>query len=374
MNLDPHPRSVRCGAGVAFRLIALVTSGRRADALVGDLVEQVSRRGRWWFWFTVARLLGALAAARIARMARQGVPVRIREGATRMEPTQRNGVFAQVWRRKALVLACVAVAMLATNIALSAYPARYEARSELRLVPAIVAPEQRAQAGALNAAERLEVLAQSILSRTRLERIISEFDLYEDLRRAALMEDVVAQMRRDIALQTRADGSITVAFTDSEPRRVQQVTERLTSLLIQEELQRQSLIAEFTERFLENEIEFVRTELTRAEASLDATGRRPATRAERIEVEVLEERYRSLLLRRQNERTNVQRAKRQLGEQLRLTALPTIPRAPVSPDRVRFNVAAAAAGLGLGCLVAMLAPRTRRWTGTHEREEPGTEG
>ena len=43
-----------------------------------------------------------------------------------------------------------------------------------------------------------------ILSRTRLESLISEFNLYAEERRTELMEDVIEHMNRDINVQRRA--------------------------------------------------------------------------------------------------------------------------------------------------------------------------
>ena len=46
------------------------------------------------------------------------------------------------------------------------------------------------------------MISQQILSRTRLERIIQEFNLYERERKDMIMEDVIEQMRsKDIKVQ-----------------------------------------------------------------------------------------------------------------------------------------------------------------------------
>ena len=48
---------------------------------------------------------------------------------------------------------------------------------------------------------RLQAISQQIQSRTRLERIIQELNLYEAERRTMIMEDVIELMRRDISIQ-----------------------------------------------------------------------------------------------------------------------------------------------------------------------------
>src|SRR6187431_818883 len=49
--------------------------------------------------------------------------------------------------------------------------------------------------------DRLQTISQQILSRSRLERTIQDFNLYPDLRKTELMEDIVERMRRDIGIQ-----------------------------------------------------------------------------------------------------------------------------------------------------------------------------
>ena len=43
--------------------------------------------------------------------------------------------------------------------------------------------------------DRLQSISQQILSRTRLERIIQDFNLYTEERRTGIMEDIVERMR-----------------------------------------------------------------------------------------------------------------------------------------------------------------------------------
>ena len=56
--------------------------------------------------------------------------------------------------------------------------------------------------------ERLQAINQEILSRTRLEQIIQDFNLYPQSRNGGIMEDVVEGMRSDIHIDMiRGDAS-----------------------------------------------------------------------------------------------------------------------------------------------------------------------
>ena len=49
--------------------------------------------------------------------------------------------------------------------------------------------------------DRLQAMRQQILSRTRLEQIIRDNNLYAEERSDGIMEDVVEQMRQDVDIE-----------------------------------------------------------------------------------------------------------------------------------------------------------------------------
>ena len=65
--------------------------------------------------------------------------------------------------------------------------------------------------------DRLRTITQQILSRTRLERIVGEFDLYREERRRLPMEDVVAVMRDEVELEVTRSDSFRLAFVYRDP-------------------------------------------------------------------------------------------------------------------------------------------------------------
>src|SRR5688572_12641530 len=78
--------------------------------------------------------------------------------------------------------------------------------------------------------DRLQSLQQQILSRSRLERIIVDFDLYQDARRSQPLESVIESMRTRVKVDTvRGGEAFTVAYVDRDPKVAKIVTERLAS-------------------------------------------------------------------------------------------------------------------------------------------------
>jgi len=137
--------------------------------------------------------------------------------------------------------------------------------------------------------DRLQSISQQILSRTRLERIIQDFNLYVEQRRTGIMEDIVEQMRRDIVIQVVKGDAFRVSYTGQDPRTVMKVTDRLASLFIEENLRDREVLAEGTNQFLEAQLEDSRRRLLRwwclptateqAEGARRSSSRRPRLRS-----------------------------------------------------------------------------------------------
>jgi polysaccharide chain length determinant protein (PEP-CTERM system associated) len=118
--------------------------------------------------------------------------------------------------------------------------------------------------------DRLQSISQQILSRTRLERIIQDFNLYVEQRRTGIMEDIVEQMRRDIVIQVVKGDAFRVSYTGQDPRTVMKVTDRLASLFIEENLRDREVLAEGTNQFLEAQLEDSRRRLIETEKKLES--------------------------------------------------------------------------------------------------------
>ncbi|HEX7072302.1 MAG TPA: GNVR domain-containing protein, partial [Rhodothermales bacterium] len=124
--------------------------------------------------------------------------------------------------------------------------------------------------------DRLPSIYDQILSRSRLERVIGDFDLYRDLRSHAVMEDVVHQMRNDIEVKLEGKESFRVTYASQSPTTAQRVTERLASLFIEENLRDRKQQAESTSAFLESQLEDAKRRLIQQERKLEEYRRRYA--------------------------------------------------------------------------------------------------
>ena len=190
--------------------------------------------------------------------------------------TYRLEDYAEVgWRHRWLLMLPFVIATVAMFSGSQFLPDRYRSAALILVVPQRV-PESIVRATVTSPlGERLNAIASQILSRTRLERVIAEYDLYARQRETELMEDVLLQMREDIDIsiprvaRSSVSESFTVSFETTDRQLSMQVTQRLASLFIQENIEERELQADATNRFLESQVEEARRGLLQHEARLE---------------------------------------------------------------------------------------------------------
>lgn len=143
--------------------------------------------------------------------------------------------------------------------------------------------------------QRLNVISQQILSRTRLDKIIKEFGLYSQqgpglvdkakslitgsATEAPTPDEIIEKMRGDILFtvagqqnskkqQGSGGTAFTITYSGEDPQTTMQVTNTLASLYIEENLKVREQYAEGTTEFLASELEMAQQELTQLEQKL----------------------------------------------------------------------------------------------------------
>lgn len=118
--------------------------------------------------------------------------------------------------------------------------------------------------------ERMQSITQQILSRTRLLRIIDQFNLYSGKRAQSSPDQKVDLMRKDIDIELVRDArnqitAFNVSYSSRSPQTAQQVTGELTNLFINENLEARQQQSEDTTQFLENQLETAQKNLAAQE-------------------------------------------------------------------------------------------------------------
>jgi uncharacterized protein involved in exopolysaccharide biosynthesis len=192
-----------------------------------------------------------------------------------------------VWGYKWLLVVPVVLGGAGMTLHSRTLPDVYYSEAVVQVVPqgipeSFVRSTVTAQLG-----ERLATISQQILSRSRLESLITEFNLYPQMRRAATMQDAVERMQKvDIKVAEQSQrsrsrgqkgGSFVVGFNADSPRTAVRVAERLASMFIEENLRQRTGQAEVTDRFMDTQLEGARKELEVHEKRLEEFRRRYAS-------------------------------------------------------------------------------------------------
>jgi polysaccharide chain length determinant protein (PEP-CTERM system associated) len=122
--------------------------------------------------------------------------------------------------------------------------------------------------------DRLSTISQEVTSRTNLERIISEYDLYSSPDGAMLMEDKVSLFRSMITIDVKPSGrgtgtdAFTIACKGRDPKKVMEITNALASNFISQNLKIRESQAIGTSSFIADELESVEKRLLAKEEEL----------------------------------------------------------------------------------------------------------
>src|SRR5262245_32772730 len=171
------------------------------------------------------------------------------------------------WVRKWVILIPAVLAFVGTGIYSQSMPDRYRSEVRVLIVPQQVPTSFVRPTVTASLSERLQSISQQIFSRTRLEQLIEEFNLYPEQRRRLPMEDVVAQMRRDVGIEIPRTprnvdpGYFSVRYDSPSARTAMQVADRLASFFITENVQGRELLATQTSDFLRTQLDDARRRL-----------------------------------------------------------------------------------------------------------------
>lgn len=116
--------------------------------------------------------------------------------------------------------------------------------------------------------DRLNTITQQVMSRTRLESIVKEFDLYREEREKVTTEEVVELMRKQIEINVKGKDSFTISYVGYNPETIMHVTNRIASLFIEENLKVREQQAEGTTEFLDAQLQNFKTALEQHEGQI----------------------------------------------------------------------------------------------------------
>src|SRR5215467_11218732 len=175
---------------------------------------------------------------------------------------------ALLLRRKWLILTTtLTIAVLVSGFSYF-LPNLYRASTVIMVDPGKVPDSFVKSTATIDANQRLAILQEQILSTTRLGQVIDELGLYHSLKGVRTQEEIVDLMRKNITVEatttappTRALKAITVSFTAQSPVLAANVSNRLASLFIEENLKVREQQVMGTADFFDRQLEKAKQDL-----------------------------------------------------------------------------------------------------------------
>jgi len=194
----------------------------------------------------------------------------------RMEPFEIEKYKEIALRRRWWIIIPFLLSILTGIVLTLVLPKVYQANTLILIQPQKVPASYVQEIVSVDIEDRVRTITQQVTSRTNLEKIINEFNLYNKPGSHMFMEDKVKILRKNISIEILSGSgrrgatpsSFQIFFTGKYPKRVANVTNALASYFIAQNLKIREDQAIGTSEFLADELENIRRRLLEKEEEL----------------------------------------------------------------------------------------------------------
>ncbi len=177
-------------------------------------------------------------------------------------------VFWMLWRRKwALVIPFVLVS-LGTFLYARTLPDLYRSETVMLIEPQQVPESYVRPTVTTRVQDRLRSVRETALTRTRLEKIITDLNLYPAERGKLPLEDVIEKMRKDVSVEVGKGETFRFSFVYTDPKKAMQVVETISGSFTDANRTDRSNAAASTTNFLDRQLTDARKRLVEAEGKI----------------------------------------------------------------------------------------------------------
>lgn len=161
---------------------------------------------------------------------------------------------------------------IAAFVGIALLPNKYKATTTVEVDPQKVPEQFVSELVRVSPLDRLQTIGQELLSETRLQKIIDQWDLYPELRQTAPLETVYEQMRNDVVIEVKQSGGglaiFSITYQGKDPATVAKVANQLASDFIDSNLQSREQHAAGTKEFLNVQLQEAKNVLETQENNL----------------------------------------------------------------------------------------------------------
>ncbi len=183
-------------------------------------------------------------------------------------------ILELVIRRRWFILIPIFLALIVGIFQAITLPRIYMASTLILIEPQRVPQNYVQSIVSTGAGDRINTLSQQIMSRTNLEKIIADLNLYSGHKQADMyMEDKINSLSKRIDVQVTRDrrrgaDAFSISFRGRDPQKVMRVTNALATSFIDENLKIRESQALGTSDFLDSELETMRQRLEQVEEKI----------------------------------------------------------------------------------------------------------
>ena len=177
-------------------------------------------------------------------------------------------------RRRWFVILPFCIVMMAGLSLAFKLPKIYEAKTMILIQPPKVPEAYVRPVISSEIEQRITTISQQIMSRTNLEKIIRQFDLFMDQQYEKwFIEDKIENLRKRISVEVITVGrrdadAFSISYRGKEPGKIMNITNTLATYFINENLKQREAQAVGTSEFLKDELEAMRKLLEEHEAKI----------------------------------------------------------------------------------------------------------
>ena len=190
-----------------------------------------------------------------------------------MEPFEIEKYKQIVLRRRWwIIIPFLLTILIGTGLSLK-LPKVYQASTLILVQRQRVATSYVQEIISIDVEDRIRTITQQITSWTNLEKVIKEFNLYNEPGRHMFMEDKIQNLRKRIQVDVSGTGrrganAFEIFFTGKHPKQIAEIANALASYFITENLKLREDQAIGTSEFLTDELETIRRRLMEKEEGL----------------------------------------------------------------------------------------------------------
>jgi polysaccharide biosynthesis transport protein len=184
--------------------------------------------------------------------------------------------WAMIVRRKWFVIGSILAGIVLAGALCLVLPKSYRSSTLIVIEDQKIPDDYVKGIGGASVEERLTLIQQQVMSRTLLSQIIEEFKLYEGKLDQETIESSIEKMRKAVKVETvgttgargKSVETITISFSNKDPMTAMNVTAKLASLFIDENLKGREQLVTGVANFLEQELQGAKQALEAQEQAI----------------------------------------------------------------------------------------------------------